>query len=221
MSSMSKPTGPHSAPQIPADGIGFTFHWVALPGWLTWIVLIALASALISCSPPNENPTPAAQVTRNQPLPPATRTTAPTPTPTPTRTPTLTPTPQGAPTPPANGITLTLSADLEETGWVGNSAAGLFRPDNDLNVGVLKGQAYSSIVQFDLSGLAPGSKILYAAFEITGATQTIWEPRDNGHWMSSTQRPQRGTTQPTTQSAKSQPCSLLPAHCNRPNWPRE
>ena len=168
MSSMCKPTGPHAAPRIHLGGIGLKFVWGSLRGRLTCILLIALSATLIACSNTNENAAPEAQATRNQFQPPSTRTPAPSVTPTPTRTPTLTPTPQGAPTPAANGVSLILSPDLQATGWAGSSATGLFRPDNDLNVGVLKGQVYSSIVQYDLSGLAPGSKVSYAAFEITG-----------------------------------------------------
>jgi dipeptidyl aminopeptidase/acylaminoacyl peptidase len=168
MSSMTDSTGPHPVRRIPLYGISQVFNRVVRRSRLTWIIMIALSSTLISCSTPNESAAPLAQVTRNPQLPIATRTPVPSATPTPTRTPTRAQTPQAAPTPPANGVSLALAPDPEETGWVGNGAKGLFTPDNDLNVGVLKGQVYSSIVQFDLSGLAPGSKILFAAFEITG-----------------------------------------------------
>jgi hypothetical protein len=168
MSSVSESPEPNVMRKIPLQVIPASSTWGALSGVLVFSVSIALSLLLASCSPSNESAVPLAQATRNSQLPLATRTPAPSVTPTPTRTPTLTRTPQAAPTPPANGVSLALSPDPAETGWVGNGAAGLFTPDNDLNVGVLKGQVYSSIVQFDLSGLAPGSKILFAAFELTG-----------------------------------------------------
>jgi dipeptidyl aminopeptidase/acylaminoacyl peptidase len=168
MSSTCKPAKLRPEPRIPFGGTSFISNLGSLRIWLACALLFVLSSTLISCSSTNENPAPQAQVTRDQPVPPATRTPAPSITPTPTRTPTLTPIPQGAPTPPPNGVTLALAPDPDETGWVASGATGLFKPDNDLNVGVLKGQAYSSILQFDLSNLAPGSRVLYAALDITG-----------------------------------------------------
>lgn len=144
-------------------------RWIVL---LLTLMLVAGASALlVSCSPANENVTPTTQVTPTSPrpsVPQATRT----PSPSPTATTTLTPTPTlGAivlPTPPANGVSLTLSPDSEQTGWVGNDVKGVFTPDNNLNVGMRQGQAFASIVQFDLTRLAPGTKLIFAAFELSG-----------------------------------------------------
>ncbi len=156
MSSVSESPEPNTVRRSFSSVITSLSTWGALSGVLVFSVSIALSLLLASCSPSNESAVPLVQVTRN-PQQLTTRTPAPSVTRTFTRTPTLTSTPKTAPTPPANGVSLALAPDLVETGWVRNDAAGMFTPDNDLNVGVLKGQVYSSIVQFDLSQLAPGS----------------------------------------------------------------
>lgn len=156
-------------PVVPASPKTYRYNCGIL-SCLIVVVLIA-SSAIVSCSPASETAGPvAAQVTpaspRSAQVPIATRT----PSPVPSATPTLTPT-MGAivlPTPPVNGISLALSPDTDQTGWVGSNAKAVFTPDNNLNVGVLKGQAFASIVQFDLSSLAPGTKILFAALELSG-----------------------------------------------------
>ena len=135
------------------------------------VLVLIVSAATVSCSPANETAAPAATLAtpaspRSAQAPAATRTPSPVPTSTPTPTPTL-----GAivlPTPPANGVSLALTPDTDQTGWVGSNAKIVFTPDNNLNVGVLKGQAFASIVQFDLSSLAPGTKILFAALELSG-----------------------------------------------------
>lgn len=168
MRDTGKSTGVIRALQIPIRRIGLRLDRSGLHVWLICIMLAALASGLVSCSGSNDNATPREQATRGQFAPPSTRTPVPSGTFTATRTPTVAVTLQGAPTPPANGVSLALSPDQNKTGWAASGTGGMFRPDNDLNVGVLKGQAFSSIVYYDLSNLAPGSKILYASFEITG-----------------------------------------------------
>jgi len=132
---------------------------------------MGLMLASVSCSPANQIVTPvASQATSASPrsaqVPTATRTPSPIPTTTPSLTPTI-----GAivlPTPPANGVSLALAPDSDQTGYVGNNSKAVFTPDNNLNVGVLKGQVFASIVQFDLHSLAPGTKILFAALELSG-----------------------------------------------------
>lgn len=133
------------------------------------IFALMIVVAIASCAPATESPrasatrftTPVAQ----RPAQSANPTPAVTPTPTVSRTPTL-----GTitlPTPPANGVSLALTPDTDQTGWVGSKTEE-FSPDNNLNAGVLKGQLYASVLQFDVSGLAPGSKILFAALELSG-----------------------------------------------------
>ena len=134
------------------------------------IVFLILALMLASCAPPNSSAVPTTSSTSISPrpsVPQASRT----PLPSPTAASTPTPTPLGAivlPTPPANGVSLTLTPDSKQTGWVGNSTGGLFAPDNSLNVGMRQGQALTSIVQFDLTRFAPGTKLSFAALELSG-----------------------------------------------------
>ncbi len=136
---------------------------------LTLVVLLGSTILLMSCAPSNETATSVPrQVTPNvrAQIPTATRTPSITPTATVTPSPT-----QGAlvlPTPPSNGISLTLAADTTQTGWVASKTASTFTPDNSLSVGILKGQDFASLVQFDLTSLAPGTKLLFAALELWG-----------------------------------------------------
>lgn len=136
---------------------------------LTLIVFIVSVTALMSCAPTTE-PMPSAprQVTPNAraQAPTTTRATSATPTASPTST--STPGVVVPPTPPANGISLSLTPDTTQTGWVVNKVASSFTPDNNLQVGVLKGQAFTSLVQYNLTSLAPGSQVLYAVLEIWG-----------------------------------------------------
>ncbi len=90
--------------------------------------------------------------------------------PTATKSPTTLPTlePLVVPTPPSNGVILTFLPNLDRTGWVGSKELGPHWRDRNLHGGTFQGQALASLVQFDLTSLAPGSKVLYAALEITG-----------------------------------------------------
>jgi len=135
------------------------------------LVVMVLLSASVSCSPANQIVTPvASQATSASPRSTQVPTVTRTPSLIPTTTPSLTPT-MGAivlPTPPVKGVSLALTPDLDQTGYVGNNSKAVFTPDNNLNVGMLKGQAFASIIQFDLRSLAPGTKILFAALELSG-----------------------------------------------------
>ncbi|MCL4393692.1 MAG: hypothetical protein M1482_02575, partial [Chloroflexi bacterium] len=135
----------------------------------TPIWILVSAAVLVSCAAPTPETPPFARTTRAS-SPRAVPTETQTPTPSSTAAPTENPTlgPIVLPTPPPNGVTLTLSADENETGWVASGGTAPFSPDNSLSVGVLKGQAYESIVQFDVTRLAPGSKIDFAALELSG-----------------------------------------------------
>jgi hypothetical protein len=146
-----------------------------LERWAVFLITLILAasalSLLVSCSPTNQNATSSTQAT-----PTALRfsvslpTRTPSPSPTATASPTASPT-LGAivlPTPPANGVSLALVPDLEQTGWVSSDAKSVFTPDNNLNVGIRQGQTYASIVQFDLTQFAPGTKLVFAALELSG-----------------------------------------------------
>ena len=161
------------------------------------VIVAFLTLVLTSCSSPNENRTPVSRVPQSN-----FRSTAPSETPTlsplPSATPTLEPTlgPIVLPTPPANGVTLALAPDQAQTGWVASGSEGIFTADNNLNAGILKGQIFESIVQFDLSSLAPGTRVLYAALELSGrngndlGTQGQWNldvlDTDTSEWNNAT-----------------------------------
>lgn len=146
-----------------------------LERWLVFLITLILAasalSLLVSCAPTNPNATPSTQAT-----PPPLRSSVSLPTRTPSPSPTATASPTSSPTlgamvlptPPANGVSLTLTPDLNQTGWLSSDAKSVFTPDNNLNVGVRQGQSYASIVQFDLTRFAPGTKLLFAALELSG-----------------------------------------------------
>lgn len=158
-----------------------------------WIgVLVSLVFVIVACSPTEQTPAPSVRPQGTPPAqfqqPPQQRSSAQVPIATQTPTLALTMTPSLAPTtgalvlptPPANGVTLTLTPDTSQTGWVGSNPKTVFTPDNNLNAGILKGQAFASIIQFDLSSLAPGTKILHAVLELSGrntsnlGTQGLW-----------------------------------------------
>ncbi len=95
-------------------------------------------------------------------------------TPVPSATPTFTPSPMPTleplviPTPPPDGAVLTFVPNPDRTGWLGSNELGPHWRDRNLHSGFYQGQALIGLVQFDLTSLAPGSRILYAALELTG-----------------------------------------------------
>ncbi len=104
----------------------------------------------------------------------------PTITPRPTLTPLATPTPFAAapapksrtplpvPTAVSNAKSFSFPADPLATGWIGSEEKDPHWGDRNLHAGVYRGQAYQSVLAFDLSSLAPGTKILYAQVEMPG-----------------------------------------------------
>jgi hypothetical protein len=101
-------------------------------------------------------------------------TSGPTPTQAPTATPTLTlsPTPVPSPTPtllpPEGGIIYALKPNVNRVGWVASDQDGNHFGESNLYTGVFEGNIYHGAFQFDLSFIAPGSSIHYAAVELTG-----------------------------------------------------
>ena len=81
--------------------------------------------------------------------------------------------PLAIPTPPSDGMVLTLPPDANETGWVASNELDPHWGDRNLQVGSFQNQTYSSVLQFTLADtLPPGSKILFAALEITASDAT-------------------------------------------------
>ena len=111
-----------------------------------------------------------------------------TPTPVPTRTPTVTstllPTPAPSPTPtllpPESGIIYALKSHVNRVGWVVSGEEGNHFGEAHLYTGVLEGNVYHGAFQFDISFIAPGSSIHYAAVELTGLDGQRLE--DGGSW---------------------------------------
>ena len=99
---------------------------------------------------------------------------SPSPIPTPSVTPTLMPTllptlsPLIMPTPPADGLSSKFAPNPDRTGWIGSKDLAPHWREVNLHSGVYQGQTFIGLIQFDLRSLAPGSKILYAALEMTG-----------------------------------------------------
>jgi len=144
---------------------------------LLWAVAgLLLIVAIASFAPlffPSSRPRPAfptstllaaGAVATRTPLPSAT----PSSTPTPSATPFPTQSPLVLPTPPADGMSLTFSPNPDRTGWLGSKELAPRWRDRNLHAGSLQNQVLVSVLQFDLTSLPPGSKILYAALEITG-----------------------------------------------------
>lgn len=154
-----------------------------LEHWSIFLLLFALAlgvsAMVVSCSSSSsETPTSTRAIARPSMMP-ATR--APSPLPSATATSTSTPTPGALviPTPPANGIALTLTADSRQTGWVNTQTP--FTPDINLNVGVRRGETFISLVQFDATQLAPGTQVLFAALELSGRNANYLQAQ--GQWQ--------------------------------------
>ena len=102
-------------------------------------------------------------ITLSPTSPPTERPTVP---PTATSLPTLLP--LAIPTPPNDGTVLTLFPDATGTGWLASGEAAPHWGDPNLHVGSFQNQTYSSFLRFSSSDLPPGSKILFAALELTG-----------------------------------------------------
>jgi hypothetical protein len=140
--------------------------------WSLALITLTLSSlALVSCAEQSRNapPTITAEPTLRL-LPSPTNSPTRVPTPTNTATPTVIPTlePLAFPTPSLGAELLTLSPDPDRTGWFGSTEVAARWRDRNLLTGVSQGQIFASVVQFDLESLAPNSRILFAALEITG-----------------------------------------------------
>lgn len=118
--------------------------------------------------------------------------------PTRTSTPTLTPTlkstrapgpatpptaiPLVFPTPSSNSTLMSLVPDADGVGWVASKELSPHWGDRYLHAGTFQKQTYASIIRFAPgSALPPGSKILFAALELTGRNASrLGEP---GEWQ--------------------------------------
>jgi hypothetical protein len=90
-------------------------------------------------------------------------------------------TPRPIPTPPANGAAFSFSADPKQSGWITDMENLPHWGDRSLHAGTYKGQVFQTLLYFDLSELAPGSKVLFAAIDLTGLNRS--NIGINGTWQ--------------------------------------
>ena len=143
----------------------------ALAGLLAIVALIVFIPTLLpnarsSAKSPTLVPTRLVQTTPLTGSPVSTASPSPIPTQSSTPLPTLAP--MIVPTPPADGVLLTFAPNPDRTGWLGSKELAPHLRDRNLHSGAYQSQALVGVAQFDLNGLPPGSKILYAALELTG-----------------------------------------------------
>jgi hypothetical protein len=134
--------------------------------FFAWGVMLLVACAGVAPSAPT--PTAIQPTQPPLPSPSSTPTRSPTPTTLPTATPLPTLEPLQFPTLAAGAELLTFPADPNGTGWAGNRENSVLTRDRTLQAGINNGQVLAGLVQFDLQSLPPGSRVLFAAIEITG-----------------------------------------------------
>ncbi|MCB0190479.1 MAG: PD40 domain-containing protein [Anaerolineae bacterium] len=87
------------------------------------------------------------------------------------------------PPPPPGGTLLSLSPAPGAVGWTSSIDGHSHMGDNKIHVGFFKGHVYHGAIQVDLSAVPPGSRILYAALELTGLSDRnlgqggVWQVR--------------------------------------------
>lgn len=150
--------------------------------WFYVILLLVLFLLLVACSGPGQ-PTPTKIVGQFQsPSPsPSTSPTRLVPTDTPTITPIPTLLPLALPTLAAGAENFTFRPDPKRTGWLGSKDARPRWGDRFLVSGTSGDQTVVGLIQFDFQSLAPSTKILFAALEITGREMTGSDK--SGEWL--------------------------------------
>jgi hypothetical protein len=76
------------------------------------------------------------------------------------------------PTESPNSRTFVLTSDPSRTGWYSSGESSPHLGDRNLHAGSYKGQSFQTIIGFELTALAPGSKILYAQVELVGLNRS-------------------------------------------------
>jgi hypothetical protein len=77
-------------------------------------------------------------------------------------------TPVPFPTPPRGAKSISFAADLRLSGWISDKETIPHFGDRSLHAGAYRGQYLQSLLYFDMSELAEGSKILFAEVELIG-----------------------------------------------------
>lgn len=73
---------------------------------------------------------------------------------------------------PSNAKVFAFASDPRRSGWFTKGDSEPNWGDRNLHAGSYKGQVFSSVVYFDLVGLAPGSRVRFAELELTGLSRT-------------------------------------------------
>lgn len=76
------------------------------------------------------------------------------------------------PTESPNSKTYVFAANPGMTGWYSSGESSPHLADRNLHAGSYKGQAFQTIIAFELTSLAPGSRILYAQVELAGLNRS-------------------------------------------------
>lgn len=76
------------------------------------------------------------------------------------------------PTESPNSKTMIFTADPSKTGWYSSGESSPHLGDRNLHAGSYKGQSFQTIVAFEMTSLAPDSKILYAQVELAGLNRS-------------------------------------------------
>ncbi len=163
---------------------------------LAFVVFLLYAPGLFGASAKNGTPAQATRLAADQPRPTFT------PLPQVTALPAFAPapklsTPVPLPVPTGQAQALSISADPAQTGWIRSSETQPHWGERTLNVGAFKGQIYQGLLYFDLSSLAPGTKIQFADVELLGMDRTrlgavgswtlqLLKPDINENWLNKT-----------------------------------
>ena len=140
---------------------------------IVWAIAPGIGAALVDAPTPTLTP-------KATPTPHATWTLLPTLTSVPMPPPPVVAAPVPSPTPGANTVSFDLIADSKQSGWVANNETTIHWSDRNLHVGLYKTQVFQSLLYFDVSNIVPGSKVLYAAVELSGLSRNNLGP--NGSW---------------------------------------
>lgn len=97
-----------------------------------------------------------------------TTTLLPTDAPTQAANPAVTSAPLIIPTPPPDGLQISLLPDGNLSGWVTDGTANVNYADTSLLAGKSEGKSYTSILQFNLRNLPANTQVLFAVLEMTG-----------------------------------------------------
>lgn len=155
-----------------------TLLWVGA-SVLAFIAFLLIAPGFFTAQA-TKGPQPQAKYADVQPLPTLTSVAVP------TALPPFAPAPKAQailpiPTPAPKSQLFSYNSDASASGWFRSSESQVHWGDSKLNVGLFKGQSYQGILYFDLTSLAPGTKISFADIQLTGLDRERLGP--TGTWQ--------------------------------------